>query len=761
MVFTHMTASPSLSSHAADFAALVRTLRAQACAARQRRVLVLTGEAEWCRGMARQAVTASGLLRVSWVSSADVLSSDVPGEVAGGEVLLARAAKRLLGQERDVLVFDAHTGFDPNAFGATTGAVCGGGLLILLCPPLAVWAQFADPAAERIAVFPFGYADVSGRFLRRLACIVAAATGDGVVIVAQGRPLPSMATEIKSAVVAEYTDDIFRTADQQAAVAAIEHVLRGHRCRPLILVSDRGRGKTAALGIAAAQLLMATRRPLRIVVTAPRRVAVAPLFAQARRLLPAADTRAGCLRLGASRLEFIAPDVLCLSTEPADLVLVDEAAAIPASLLQALLGRYARLVFATTEHGYEGTGSGFAVRFRQTLDMRTPGWTELRLTQPIRWAADDPLEWLVFRMLLLDVAPVADAAVQGGGVDATEIARLDRDLLADDEPALEQLFGLLVAAHYRTTPNDLRNLLDGPGLQVYSMRYRGQIVATALVAVEGGFDAMLAEAIHAGRRRPRGHLIPQSLAAHVGLQDAAGLRCARIMRIAVHPALQGRGLGSALLCHLRGEARRQGFQLLGASFGATPDLLRFWRRAGLRPARVGFRRGQASGEHSVMVLASIDAAGEVVCQAAYARLAADLPHWLSDSLRELDSALVVALLASDTAPVMSESDLRVLGDFAAGRGGFEDTLGPLWRLAVSALPGPLVELPVRERDALVARVLQKRDWAQVGILCNLVGRAAIIDCLRQAVGRLRMYTCSEEDIEMATEAETIEPRNRS
>ena len=46
-----------------------------------------------------------------------------------------------------------------------------------------------------------------------------------------------------------------------------------------------------------------------------------------------------------------------------------------------------------------------------------------------------------------------------------------------------------------------------------------------LVADEGGFDAATAQAIAAGRTRPHGHLLPETLAAHQGLAEAG---CAEV-----------------------------------------------------------------------------------------------------------------------------------------------------------------------------------------------------------------------------------------
>lgn len=733
-------------------------------AARHRGTLVLAGEAGWCRQAAAQTMRDARLARVSWISG--MVHSEVQaGAPPGVEVVAARQARGLLGQERDLIVFDAHAGFDADAFGAVSGSIVGGGLLLLLCPPLEAWPQYADPAAEAIAVWPHTIHDLSGRFLQRLSRLLGqtiAAGGQTVLVSANSQrdaavqamldsapPPPALSLDNKPP--ATPPEAGMRSADQRAAVAAIEHVLQGHRRRPLVLVADRGRGKTAALGIAAAQLMRgAVQGPaaagahpaarFRIVVTAPRLAAVAPLFRHAQGLLPGVIAHAGHLQWGAAELRFVAPDALCSTLPAADLLLVDEAAAIPASLLQTLLRHYSRLVFSTTTHGYEGTGRGFAVRFRQTLDAQAPGWSELILREPIRWADDDPLEQWVFDSLLLDASCAEDGHVSAAAPGNVQVKRLTRDRLATDEPLLKQLFGLLVVAHYRTRPNDLRNLLDGPGLAVYAMCYQGAVVATALVAMEGGFDRPLTEAMAAGRRRPRGHLIPQSLVAHLGLRVAGGQRCARVMRIAVHPAVQGRGLGRGLLRYLRAEAAAQGADLIGASFGATAPLLKFWRAEDLWPVRVGFRRDHASGEHSVMVLSALSPAGASVLAAAREGLRTDLPLTVADALSELDPA-VVALLLQDRpgesdhqAP--SARDRDNVRAFVNGERSYEDCLASLWRYTLWALRAPTTSLTDPQLTVLVCRLLQHHSWAQLAHASGLAGKAELKGVLQSALRQL-------------------------
>ncbi len=615
-------------------------------------------------------------------------------------------AHTTLGGEYDAVCLDLlETPFDADAFGAASGLVRDDGTLLLLAPPS--WPG-------------------QSRYLARLLRLLRA----------EGCDAPPDCLNPPAPPAASARHDGCRSDDQRLAVAAVRHVVHGHRRRPLVLTADRGRGKSAAFGIAAAELLR--EQPRRILVTAPRRSATDALFIHAARHLPDAHHANGELHQpDGGVLRFMAPDALLHTPVEADLLLVDEAAAIPAALLEQLLQRYSRIAFATTVHGYEGTGRGFAVRFRATLDRLTPGWRELRLSQPIRWREGDRLERLTHRLLLLDCDPpvLAEPATDA------EPESLDRQQLANEETTLSQLVGLLVLAHYRTRPSDLQRLLDEPDLSVHVTRQDGQIVAAAIVASEGGIDPATAHAIFAGQRRLHGHLGAQSLAAHAGLPDAATLRHARIRRIAVHPAVQRSGIGHRLLEHARQAAAAGGHDLLTASFGHEAGLLAFWLHVGLQPLHVGLTRETSSGAHALLVAQGLTPAGTRLVTTARQRLLERLPDLLADPLRDLDPALVATLLAtldpSDAPPAPDATLRQELGAVAHGQRGFEVSLTPLRRLLWHHLCSrPTTPLPDAARDALIARLLQHRPWSETAALLGVSGRKAAEQHLRAALRTL-------------------------
>ncbi|MBK8640117.1 MAG: tRNA(Met) cytidine acetyltransferase [Chromatiaceae bacterium] len=714
----------------------VQAWRQQASARRHRLTLVIAGAAAWTREMAEACLWDPPGTGV-WLADGPLTRTHQP----------LAAGLTLLGRELDYLVYDAQAGFDPDSFGAATGALRGGGLLLLLTPPLQDWPRLPDTQARRIAVEGYAPADLGGRFLARLARVLV--SQEGLTLIEQGQPSwltappPPAGYSVQSPAPAcpapKDPGATCRTPDQAEAVQAILHTARGRARRPLVMVSDRGRGKTAALGLAAGQLL-AEGLP-RILVTAPRLAAVAPLFHHAAAWLQQGRIHADRIEFGQGEIRFLPPDALCQGSEPADLLLVDEAAAIPAPLLEHLLAAYPRLVFSSTIHGYEGTGHGFEVRFRQALQRLTPHYRQIELQTPIRWAPDDPLEALVARALLLDAAPAAAADLADANPANCQHARLDRDALAVDETSLSQLFGLLVLAHYQTRPLDLRHLLDGPNLQVQVLRHRGQIAATALVAREGRFPPDLARDIYAGRRRPRGHLLPQTLSAHAGLAEAPLLSWARILRIAVHPAAQGRGLGRLLVSNIQDQARAEHQDLVGVSFGATRDLLGFWAACGMAPVHLGTHRNAASGAQAAVVLGALSASGESLAQGARERFSRRLPAHLTGPCRGLEpdlAATLLAMTAPDSPPASDEPDWRELAAFAFAQRPFEASYVSLRALTERYL-GPALkqgEISLMQAILLVVLLLQHRDWGEVARLTGLAGRAEVILRVREVTAAL-------------------------
>ncbi|MBO1519002.1 tRNA(Met) cytidine acetyltransferase [Oceanisphaera sp. DM8] len=553
-----------------------RTWRQQLQYNGQRRLLVLAGTQEWAIEQAHHLMPHSGSCQL-W------LGEQAPA--THSKALATNKFKNALGQEYDSLIFNAFSGLHPDALGATAGTLKAGGVMLLLCPPLAQWPDYADPDLTRYVAQAEQALALDSRFLRRF--IRELQHNKQVIIWHQGQPFPALPALLQplnspqgcSQQAWQPVRDTKGCLNRQQR-HALANILHCARTRThMVLTADRGRGKSSLLGLAAQRLLQSG---LTVLLSASNQDAPAQAFKHC-----------------ASPLRFMAPDALLSEQPTADILLIDEAAAIPVPMLVTLAQRYC-CIFASTEHGYEGTGLGFQLKFQPKLNELSPHWRKVHLHTPARWSPQDSLEPLIFNLLALNAEPQSPRGLTKSGLKTQWISRAT---LLDNDALLQQLFGLLTLAHYQTRPSDLRHLLDAPNL-LLAVTFQGNLpIAVALLCAEGPLSAALSQGVWRGQRRPRGHLLPQSLAFHGGLATATQYSYYRIMRIVVHPHSQQQGLGSQLLAWLQQHLpQKTHCDFIGTSFGASPSLLTFWQNNGFKALRLGQSRDGVSGLHAIMML---------------------------------------------------------------------------------------------------------------------------------------------------------------
>ncbi|QLG26606.1 tRNA(Met) cytidine acetyltransferase [Halorarum halophilum] len=737
-----------------SLSAAVEALRTEARATDQRRLLVVHGGRDACIDAAYTALDAADV-------DADDATLLTTREGFAYDRLRPKHARRLLGTTRDAVVLDAFEEFSANALGQTIGAVDGGGLYLLLAPPLDDWPDRRDDFDESLAVPPYTVDDVTSRFRRRLVTTLRQHPGvaiydtdddrlerDGLM----GEGAPPVSPEPTTPADHAFPEAAYAsclTRDQSRAVQSLERLRENGSA--VVLEADRGRGKSSAAGLAAGSLAAEGRD---VLVSAPGFRGAEALFDRARELLDAegvlADDEERRLRATTGgTVRFLAPADAVEEATEADVVMVDEAAALPVRLLERFLDAPS-VAFVTTVHGYEGAGRGFSVRFRDRLRRSRHDVTELRLEDPIRYARGDPVESWAFRALLLDARPAVDEAVEGADPESARFRAVSAEELASDEHLLGEAFGLLVLAHYRTEPDDLVRLLDAPNLSLRALTHDGHVVSVALLAREGGLDESTRESMYDGAR-VRGNMIPDVLTSQLRDREAAAPVGYRVMRIATHHAVRSEGLGSRLLSGIHDEIGAE-VDYLGTGFGATPELLRFWRRNGYRTVHLATTRNEASGEHSAVMLRPVTDAGVALHDRNAGRFRGRVEAALSDALRDVDADVVRGALRAcdaDAAPLLdlSEYEWRVVVGASYGPGLYDAAPRPFRRLAMAHLLDDRAPLDPRAERLLVRKVLQARPWQQVADELEFVSTG---QCMR-SLGAAYRHLVDEYGGEVALE----------
>jgi tRNA(Met) cytidine acetyltransferase len=430
--------------------------------------------------------------------------------------------------------------------------------------------------------------------------------------------------------------------------------------------------------------------------------------------------------LQAVTTEFIAPDKLLQNSPKAEVIVIDEAAMIPQSLLRQICRNYALVIMATTTGGYEGTGQGFLLRFVSELSKSE--LLHIKLDKPVRWCYGDDLEAWINRTLM----PGVVAPVTTDMKKPCEIEWLEPDG-SGKSTLLPQVYALLSSAHYRTRPSDLRMIMENPDLRIVIASCDGELIAAALLNVEGGFEKELCREIFMGRRRPRGHLLAQMLTAQAGIEHFAGFRGLRILRIAVVEACRRQGVGSQLIAAAFDLAHRNELDYLGASFALDPSNLKFWQQTGFSPAHVSFASGKSTGDNSLAVLKPVSNGLTEVVKSLQQRIDQQLANWLTQFLKPLDTADVIALLRfSNYRSELSPLELGEVEAFARGNKGFELCFTSLQKFVMNRI----AEDDFEPQAILIEKVVQNRDWSQLSRESGSEGRRQLQQRLRRLVDAL-------------------------
>lgn len=717
---------------------------------------------------------------------------------------------KILGNTFGMCILQDFEAITPNLLARTIETVEGGGLVLLLLKGMTSLKQLYTLSMDVHSRYRTeAHDDVTARFNERFilslgSCESCLVVDDelNVLPISGGKnvkPLPppnpedegkSKASKELESIKQSLVDSqpvgslvtIAKTVDQAKALLTFVDAIAEKTLRSTVtLTAARGRGKSAALGVAIAAAI--AHGYSNIFITSPSPENLKTLFEfvfkgfDALNYLDHVDytiiqstnpdfnkaiVRVNVHRQHRQTIQYIQPqDAYALGQ--AELVVIDEAAAIPLPLVRKLMGPY--LVFmASTINGYEGTGRSLSLKLIQQLREQSRGGKqtngtddgdmadrstgkptktaaqkysgnrslrEITLSEPIRYAAGDLVEKWLNKLLCLDATlPRSRTDPQGcPHPSQCQLLHVNRDTLFSFHPVsekfLQHMMALYVASHYKNSPNDLQLMSDAPAHQLFVLvppvdensPRLPEPLCVIQVALEGQISKQSVLNSLSRGQRAGGDLIPWLVSQQFQDDEFAGLSGARVVRIATNPDNIGMGYGSRALQLLvdfyegkfaslaedsaptattesmvritdaelstatllddtirirdihsmpplfskLSERTPNALDYVGVSYGLTPPLHKFWKRAAFAPVYLRQTPNDLTGEHSCVMLRALTphaapASDNAIWLAAFAR---DFHHrfltLLSYNFRAFPTILALSIDESATAASLSPS----------------------------------------------------------------------------------------------------------
>lgn len=642
-----------------------------------------------------------------------------------------------------------------------------------------------------------------------------------------------------------------KTVDQAKALLTFTDAIAEKTLRSTVaLTAARGRGKSAALGVAVAAAVAYGYS--NIFITSPSPENLKTLFQFVFKGFDAlgyadhadytiiqstnpdfnkAIVRVNIHRQHRQTIQYIRPQDAHVLGQ-AELVVIDEAAAIPLPLVRKLMGPY--LVFmASTINGYEGTGRSLSLKLLKQLREQstnaaaTNGDTEvadrstgrasktdsfgagrklreITLSEPIRYAKGDAVEKWLNTLLCLDATlPRAKASTNGcPDPNQCELLSVNRDSLFSFHPVpekfLQQMVALYVASHYKNSPDDLQLMSDAPAHELFVLvppvsENSGKLpepLCVIQVSLEGKISRQSVMNSLSRGQRASGDLIPWLVSQQFQDEDFATLSGARVVRIATNPEYVSMGYGTKALelltdyyegrfanlsededtamqdsirratdaelasaslladdVKIRDKAempplfsklmqkRPEKLDYIGVSYGMTPSLHKFWKRASFSPVYLRQTANDLTGEHTCVMLRPLENSGDRSWLGAFSRdfqrrflqllsyQFRDFPAITALGIDEsanmgakLDDVPSTALSKAELDRLLTPFDLKRLESYANNMLDYHVILDLMPIIATLYFTGPLknaINLTGVQQAILLAVGLQRKDMDAV------------------------------------------------
>lgn len=536
-------------------------------------------------------------------------------ETGGLTYCLYKDSERILGNTFGMCVLQDFEAVTPNLLARTIETVQGGGLIVLLLRSLSSLTSLCTMVMDVHERYRTeSHSEAAGRFNERFllsiasckSCVVmddelnilpvsshinsitpVPAIEDSEGLSESERDLNNLKEELNEDFPVGPLIKKCCTLDQgKAVITFLDAILDKNLHTTVALLAARGRGKSAALGLAIAGAIAAGYS--NIYVTAPSPENLKTLFEFVCKGFNAieykehidydvvksvnpefkkATVRINIYKQHRQTIQYIQPHEHEKLSQ-VELLVVDEAAAIPLPVVKSLLGPY--LVFlSSTVNGYEGTGRSLSLKLLQQLEEQSQLskgvegslsgriFKKIELSESIRYASADPIESWLNALLCLDVTNSVPSISRLPPPSECDLYYVNRDTLfsyhKDSELFLQRTMALYVSSHYKNSPNDLQLMADAPAHHLFvllgpvdeSRNQLPDILCVIQVSLEGQISRKSAIKSLSDGYQPHGDQIPWKFCEQFRDPVFPSLSGARIVRIATHPSAMRLGYGSA------------------------------------------------------------------------------------------------------------------------------------------------------------------------------------------------------------------------